>query len=146
MDYKVEFSNNLALNAGLGVWKQTPAGVLTYALPTSDGSPIHLNHLRSTELNVGLRYAPNETFYQGKNYRQPLYNEIVSVIHQYFINIVGLINNKTLAVVIFINHDDFVRQPSTRLHSILLQKPSLKMLIQVLHGIWRKGVANLSFN
>lgn len=90
MDYKVEFSNNLALNAGLGVWKQTPAGVLTYALPTSDGSPIHLNHLRSTELNVGLRYAPNETFYQGKNYRQPLYNEYPIFNFNYTAGIKGL--------------------------------------------------------
>lgn len=90
MDYKVEFSNNLALNAGIGTWKQTPAGVLTYALPSNDGTLHRVNNLRSTELNIGLRYAPNEVFYQGKNYRQPIFNEYPIFNFNYTAGVKGL--------------------------------------------------------
>lgn len=90
MDYKVEFSNHLALNAGIGTWKQTPAGVLTYSLPAGQGRLNPVDHLRSTEVNVGLRYAPNETFYQGKNYRQPIYNEYPILNFNYTAGIKGL--------------------------------------------------------
>lgn len=90
MDYKVEFSNNLSLNAGIGTWKQTPAGVLAYTLPAHDGSLTHINNVRNTEVNVGLRYAPNETFYQGKNYRQPIYNEYPIFNFNYIAGVKGL--------------------------------------------------------
>lgn len=75
VDYKVEFSNNLSMNAGLGMWKQTPAGVLQFALPQDDGSLMPINNLNSTEFNVGIRYAPHEEFYQGKLYRTPIFNK-----------------------------------------------------------------------
>lgn len=75
VDYKVEFSNNFSVTAGLGRWKQTPAGVLSYRLPQADGSFNNLPHLQSTEFNVGLRYAPKEEYYQGKLYRTPLFNK-----------------------------------------------------------------------
>ncbi len=75
VDYKVEFSNNFSVNAGLGRWKQTPAGVLSYRLPQEDGTFKFLPHLQSTEFNVGLRYAPHEEYYQGKLYRTPIFNK-----------------------------------------------------------------------
>lgn len=75
VDYKVEFNNNLSMNAGLGMWKQTPAGVLQFALPQDDGSLMPINNLNSTEFNVGIRYAPHEEFYQGKLYRTPIFNK-----------------------------------------------------------------------
>src|SRR5690606_22148509 len=69
MDYKVEFNNNFSVNAGIGMSKQTPAGVLAYRIPLSDGKFQNVNELNNTEVNVGLRYAPHEEYYQTKLYR-----------------------------------------------------------------------------
>jgi hypothetical protein len=90
LDYKVEFSNNLSLNAGLGTWKQTPAGVLSYSLLQPNGTHRFINNLQSTEFNVGLRYAPKEEFYQGKNYRTPIFNQYPIITFNYTAGVKGL--------------------------------------------------------
>ena len=75
VDYKAEFSNNFSVTAGLGTWNQNPAGVLAFRMPQADGTFQRINSLKSTEFNVGLRYAPKEEYYQGKLYRTPLFNK-----------------------------------------------------------------------
>lgn len=75
VEYKVEFQNNLSLSADLSKWKQKPAGVLSYTQTNDIGEQIHFNELNTTEFSVGLRYAPNEQYYQGKLYRTPIYNQ-----------------------------------------------------------------------
>ncbi|MGN5953235.1 DUF5686 family protein [Sphingobacterium lactis] len=74
VDYKAEFSSNFSVTAGLGMWNQNPAGVLSYRLPQMDGGFKQINELKNTEFNVGLRYAPHEEYYQGKLYRTPIFN------------------------------------------------------------------------
>ena len=90
LDYKVEFSNNFSMNAGLGTWKQTPAGVLSYTLPMADGSHKIVNNLQSTEFNVGFRYAPKEEFYQGKLYRTPIFNKYPIMTFNYTAGVKGV--------------------------------------------------------
>lgn len=75
LEYMAEFENNLSVSAGFSKWKQQPAGVLSYQKPNIDGSKTLFNELNTTELSVGVRYAPKEQYYQGKLYRTPIYNE-----------------------------------------------------------------------
>src|SRR5690606_7483155 len=62
-------------SAGLTKWKQTPAGILSYQYDNYNDNIVDVNHLNTTELNVQLRYAPNEQYYQGKLYRTPIFNK-----------------------------------------------------------------------
>ncbi len=75
VEYKVEFNNNLSLVAGLSKWRQEPAGVLKYELPRADGTSLFVRDLHTTEASLGLRWAPNEEYYQGKLYRTPFFNK-----------------------------------------------------------------------
>jgi len=75
LEYRREFENHLSYSVGLSKWRQMPAGILTYQLPDGQGGDRFLPELNTTELSIGLRYAPNEEFYQGKNYRTPIYNK-----------------------------------------------------------------------
>lgn len=75
LEYKAEFENHLTVSGGLSKWKQQPAGILRYQTTQEDGSTRFIRELNTTEASVGLRYAPNEEFYQGKLYRTPIFNK-----------------------------------------------------------------------
>jgi hypothetical protein len=77
LDYVHEFNNHFSYTLGLKKWKQAPAGGLYFrnSLPSTDGDNLPGNTipaLNTTELNLTLRWAPKETFYQGKLYRIPI--------------------------------------------------------------------------
>ncbi|WP_199118791.1 DUF5686 and carboxypeptidase-like regulatory domain-containing protein [Pedobacter sp. ASV28] len=69
IDYVKEFENHFSYTLGLKKWSQTPAGGLYY-VDALDNS--NINKLTTTELSLGLRFAKNEKFYQGKIYRTPI--------------------------------------------------------------------------
>jgi hypothetical protein len=81
LDYVHEFLNHFSYKVGFKKWGQTSAGSLYFLngyghVPT-DGTPItsdisNVDRLATTELNLELRYAPHERFYQGKLYRIPI--------------------------------------------------------------------------
>lgn len=71
-DYVREFGKNVALTFGFKTLRQTPAGAITYEKP---GATEPINKLATTELSAEIRWAPNEQFYQGKNYRIPIINK-----------------------------------------------------------------------
>jgi hypothetical protein len=75
LEYKREFESNFSYLIGLSKWRQQPAGILAYQMLDDYGNNTVFNELNTTELSVGLRYAPNEEFYQGKLYRTPIYNK-----------------------------------------------------------------------
>ena len=75
LEYKREFENNFSYLIGLSKWRQQPAGILTYQMLDNQGNNRLFNEINTTELSVGLRYAPHEEFYQGKLYRTPIYNK-----------------------------------------------------------------------
>src|SRR5690606_34924156 len=75
LGYKREFESNISYLIGLSKWRQQPAGILAYQMLDDYGNNTGLNELNTTELTVGLRYAANEEFYQGKLYRTPIYNK-----------------------------------------------------------------------
>lgn len=94
MDYKVEFSNNFSINAGIGLWKQSPAGLLAYRIPLNDGKFQNIHELNNTEVNIGLRYAPNEEYYQTKLYRAPIFNQYPILTFNYTAGIKGLFHGE----------------------------------------------------
>lgn len=71
-EYIREFGKNLSYNITFKNWKQQPAGDITYQ-KVSDNS--FVNSITTSEISAELRWAPNEQFYQGKNYRIPIINK-----------------------------------------------------------------------
>lgn len=66
-DYVHEYENHFSYTFSFKSLKQTPAGSLYY-----DNNTGRVDNLLTTEASIGLRYAPNEKFYQGKIYRIPI--------------------------------------------------------------------------
>ena len=50
---------------------QSPLGALEFVTPDS----VHYNNIKSDNFSLNLRFAPNEQYYQGKNFRVPLPNK-----------------------------------------------------------------------
>jgi predicted small secreted protein len=72
IDYVHELENHLSFNFGARKWVQTPAGSL---FPFQNGPSTVFHDLTTTEVSAGIRYAPNEQFYQGKLFRVPIINK-----------------------------------------------------------------------
>jgi len=75
LEYVREFQSRFSYKVGFTQWTQTPAGILTYEQKGTDGEIHNVKQLSNTELNMELRYAPREQFYQGKLYRTPIINK-----------------------------------------------------------------------
>ncbi|WP_229213917.1 DUF5686 and carboxypeptidase-like regulatory domain-containing protein [Dyadobacter psychrotolerans] len=75
LEYVREFPSHFSYRLGFTEWTQKPAGILTYEKVSSAGDNQILKQLRNTEVNMELRYAPGEQFYQGKLYRTPIINK-----------------------------------------------------------------------
>lgn len=75
IDYVKEFENHFSIAADFKYWKQTPAGSIGYVLPNGTMIGDSIRSIKTSEIGITLRYAPNETFYQGKLYRNPLINQ-----------------------------------------------------------------------
>lgn len=71
IDYIHEYENHFSYSFGFKQWKQTPAGTLRYQNIVNN--TVHpVDYVKTSELSMELRYAPNERFYQGKIYRTPV--------------------------------------------------------------------------
>jgi Family of unknown function (DUF5686)/CarboxypepD_reg-like domain len=74
LDYVHEYENHLSYNFGINRLAQAPAGSL-YFLNINNNLPQNVGRLITTEFTAGIRYAPNEQFYQGKIYRVTIPNK-----------------------------------------------------------------------
>jgi hypothetical protein len=68
LDYVHEYESHFSYNLGFKSWKQSPGGSLFFD-NIQNGIPTAVPSLTTTELTVGLRYAPHEQLLQGKIYR-----------------------------------------------------------------------------
>lgn len=68
LDYVHEYESHFSYTLGFKNWKQAPAGSL-YFNTMANGFPQPIPDLTTTELSLGLRYAPHEQLIQGKIYR-----------------------------------------------------------------------------
>ena len=69
-EYVKDFENHFSYRIGYKNWEQTPAKALVFQL--NDGTIIP--SLRTSELNVHLRYAPHEELVQGARNRHSIHN------------------------------------------------------------------------
>jgi hypothetical protein len=72
VEYLNEFENHFSFALGYNYTRQTPGGHLYFN--NSDALPLTSNvpYLNISEVNLKLRYAPKEEYYQGKLYRSPV--------------------------------------------------------------------------
>ena len=66
-DYVHEYESHFSYALEFRNWKQSPAGSLYFINNTGT-----IPSMTTTEVDLNLRYAPNEEFYQGKIYRVPV--------------------------------------------------------------------------
>jgi len=89
--YVREFGKNLRYTIGFKNWKQTPAGDITYQ-KVSDNTL--LKDLTTSEISGEFRWAPNEQFYQGRNYRIPIINKYPVFNLRVIAGVKGLLNGE----------------------------------------------------
>ena len=90
LDYVHEFSNHFSYTLGFKKWQQSPAGGLYFRTGTVDNST-DIVALNTTELQLGLRWAPQEAFYQGKLYRVPIVGPFPVVTARFTSSLKGLL-------------------------------------------------------
>ncbi len=91
LKYVREFGKNLSYTFAYKNWEQTPAGDITYQ-KVKDNS--FVNDLITSELSAEFRWAPNEQFYQGKNFRIPIINKYPVFKVRYTQGFKGFINGE----------------------------------------------------
>jgi len=70
-EYLNEYKNHFSYTIGYSFTKQAPGGNLHF-IPAETSSSQEIPNINISEAYLNLRYAPNETFYQGKLYRDPV--------------------------------------------------------------------------
>jgi hypothetical protein len=70
-EYLHEFENHFSFMAGYSFTRQSPLGNIYFNKVDYSSNENSIDHLNISELFLNLRYAPNESFYQGKMYRFP---------------------------------------------------------------------------
>lgn len=90
-EYVREFGKNVSYTFGFKNWKQTPAGDIIYQ-KVVDNSLI--KDVTTSEISGELRWAPNEQFYQGKNFRIPIINKYPVFKLRFIAGIKGLVNGE----------------------------------------------------
>lgn len=89
LEYLHETQSHLSWRIGAGTQQLEPAGILTLEKPGSFGQKD--TYLKTAEVFTELRWAPNETFFQGKRYRRPINNGFPVFTIRYTQGIKGLL-------------------------------------------------------
>jgi Family of unknown function (DUF5686)/CarboxypepD_reg-like domain len=69
-----EFENHFSYQPGYTFTRQMPLGNISFITNNSTTGTREISYINISELSLNLRYAPNEAFYQGKQYRSPYPN------------------------------------------------------------------------
>jgi hypothetical protein len=86
-EYLSEFENHFSYTFGYSYTKQKPSGSISYNIKGSDFINPLVEYINISEIYLNLRFAPQEKFYQGKQYRTPMTNKY-PIFNLYYI--VGL--------------------------------------------------------
>jgi len=70
-----EFQNHFSYTLGYKFINQAPGGTLRFNYNDYNSEGNDVKSLNISEFYLNLRYAPHESFYQGKIYRIPFYNK-----------------------------------------------------------------------
>ncbi len=74
IDYLRELPSSFSYNFIVEHTKQAPLGILDFNYLATDG-PRSLESIDATEFGLDLRFAPNEQFLQGRDFRYPILNK-----------------------------------------------------------------------
>ncbi len=74
-EYLNEFENHFSYQLGYNYTRQSPGGRLYFNPVDYLSAENDIPEINISEVFLNLRYAPNEAFYQGKLYRDPLPNK-----------------------------------------------------------------------
>jgi hypothetical protein len=74
-EYLNEFDNHFSFLTGYSFNRQAAVGNLHFMASNNGGGTNEISYLNVSEVFLNLRYAPNETFYQGKVYRATFPNK-----------------------------------------------------------------------
>ncbi len=92
IDYLKEHNSGFSYNLIYENKTQHPLGTLFFQ---NDFDTLHfIKQFTTDAFDINLRYAPNEQFYQGKNYRTPLYNKYPIFQFRHRQGISGLTNGE----------------------------------------------------
>lgn len=95
LDYLHEMRNHFSFRAGFKNWRQQAAGQLEYVKEIANPYQLQkVNSITTSELSLELRWAPNEEFYQGKQYRIPMPNRYPVFTVRAIAGIEGLFNGQ----------------------------------------------------
>ncbi len=93
LEYRREFLSGFSWIATLRNTRQNPAGALLFDY-TDQGEMRYRTDLTASEVGVRLRYAPNEKFYDGPNYRKPILTKYPIVECAYDAGIRGVLGSE----------------------------------------------------
>ena len=93
LDYVHESKSGFSYNLIFENKLQRPLGVLDFVL-SDTSSRVTFSNIKTDNLSVNLRFAPNEQFYQGKNFRLPIYNKYPIFQLRFTQGFKGLINGE----------------------------------------------------
>jgi hypothetical protein len=99
LDYVHEYNNHLSYTVGFKKWQQAPAGGLYFrnSIPLPGDQNLvgrDIAALNTTELSLSVRWAPQETFYQGKLYRVPIIGRFPIITARFTAGIKGLLDGE----------------------------------------------------
>lgn len=93
IDYVKEFESHFSYELVARKWTQRPAGSLYYE-NIENGLPHTVDQITTSEVNLTLRYAPNEKFYQGKIYRVPIIDKFPIFTLKYTAGFKGILEGQ----------------------------------------------------
>jgi len=93
INYVHEFENHFSYEIAARKWTQRPAGSL-YFNNFENNMVNAVDNITTSEINVTLRYAPNEKFYQGKIYRVPIIDKFPIFTLKYTAGLKGVLRGQ----------------------------------------------------
>ncbi len=90
-DYAREFGKNISYDITFKNWNQVPAGNLFFQKAVDNSN---VSGITTTELSAQLRWAPNEQFYQKKEFRIPIINKYPVFTLKFSRGIKGFLNGE----------------------------------------------------
>lgn len=108
IDYMKEFESHFSYELIARKWTQRPAGSL-YFNNYVDGTLHQVDQITTSELNLTLRYAPNEKFYQGKIYRVPIFDRFPIFTLKYNAGLKGVVGGQY-------NYQNFIARVDKRFY------------------------------
>jgi hypothetical protein len=93
LDYMHEFESHFSYQLIARKWTQRPGGSL-YFNNFENNTVNAVDNITTSELNLNLRYAPNEKFYQGKIYRVPIIDRFPIFTVKYTAGLKGVLGGQ----------------------------------------------------